>query len=487
MKLGQLFSSGVPERARDLNIAGLAADSRQVRPGYLFAAFQGVAAHGRDFIAQAKANGAVAVLSAGDLNDDPGLPHIISADARADFAVAASLFFPRRPKVIVGVTGTNGKSSTVDFLRQIWTHAGKRAASLGTLGAIWNGRVRDLGHTTADPVQVHQTLQLLADDGVTHAAMEVSSHGLAQHRVDSVAFDAAAFTNLTQDHLDYHETMEAYRAAKLRIWDLVRRPGVAVINADSPEAGAFELQALACTEHGAAQLRVVSAGWRSDANGLKIVEIQPRPNAQTMNLRWAGKEYKVELPLIGEFQAINAVTSAALALTLGETPEAVFAGMASLSPVKGRMEHVGQSASGGHVFVDYAHTPDGLDVLLRAARPHAPGRIIVVFGCGGDRDADKRAKMGAIAQRQADVVIVTDDNPRSEEPSAIRAQIIQGAPNATEIGDRAQAIRETVSMLKSGDALMIAGKGHETGQVIRGVTHPFSDQEVARKALEYSR
>lgn len=226
-------------------------------------------------------------------------------------------------------------------------------------------------------------------------------------------------------------------------------------------------------------------GWRAPREGaLKIVEIQPRPNAQTMTLRWNGEEQDVELPLIGEFQAINAVTAATLALALGELPENVWAGMSKLKPVRGRMEHVGQSKTGGHVFVDYAHTPDGLDVLLRAARPHAPGRIIAVFGCGGDRDADKRPKMGAIAARHADVVIVTDDNPRGEAPASIRAQILKAAPNATEIGDRAQAIREAVSMLKPGDALMIAGKGHETGQIIKGVVHPFSDQDVARAALE---
>ncbi len=484
MKLSELFTSGVPDAARDLEIAGLSADSRQVQPGFLFAAFQGVGAHGRDFLALAKANGAVAVLSAGDLGGDPGLPHIVSAEARADFAAAASLFYPRRPSVLVGVTGTNGKSSTVDFLRQIWAACGKRAASLGTLGAIWDGAVRDLGHTTADAVQLHQTLQMLADQGVTHAALEVSSHGLAQHRVDGLALDAAAFTNLTQDHLDYHQTMEAYRAAKLRIWDIVKRPGIAVINADAAQAEVFEVRARADIGHIAPALEIVFCGWRAPrAHALKIVEIQPRPNAQAMILLWNGKEAKVELPLIGEFQALNAVCAAALALALGEAPEAVWAAMARLRPVKGRLEHVGQSKSGGHVFVDYAHTPDGLDVLLRAARPHAPGRVIVVFGCGGDRDGDKRAKMGAIAARQADIVIVTDDNPRNEEPTLIRAQILQGAPGVIEIGDRGKAIAHAVAMLQAGDALMIAGKGHETGQIVKGATLPFSDQEVARKAM----
>jgi UDP-N-acetylmuramoyl-L-alanyl-D-glutamate--2,6-diaminopimelate ligase len=484
MKLGALFQSGVPESARDLDITGLTADSRRVKPGFLFAALKGVAAHGRDYLAQAKANGAVAVLSGGDLNADAGIPEIIDANPREAFALAASEFYPRRPHTLVAVTGTNGKSSTVDFLRQIWTHTGKRAASLGTLGAIGPNGVIDLGHTTPDPVAIHETLQDLADGGVTHAAMEVSSHGLEQERAAGLAFDAGAFTNLTQDHLDYHQTMDAYRAAKMRLWDLVKRPGVAVINADSPEADNFEHGARDSGGHIAAALTVVTAGWRAGPEGLKIVEIQPRANAQTLTLRWSGKEYDVELPLIGEFQALNAVMAGALALALGDAPEAVFAGMEKLKPVKGRMEHVGATKAGAHVFVDYAHTPDGLDVLLRAARPHAPGRIIAVFGCGGDRDADKRPKMGAIAQRQADVVIVTDDNPRNEDAASIRAQVLKGAPNATEIGDRAQAIREAVAMLKPGDALMIAGKGHETGQIIKGVTHPFSDQDIARKALE---
>jgi UDP-N-acetylmuramoyl-L-alanyl-D-glutamate--2,6-diaminopimelate ligase len=425
------------------------------------------------------------------------LPHVVSANPRSDFAKAASQFYPRRPEVLVGVTGTNGKSSTVDFLRQIWVHAGKRAASLGTLGAIWDSGAIDLGHTTADPVRMHQTLQMLADAGVTHAAMEVSSHGLEQHRVDGLQFNAGAFTNLTQDHLDYHKTMDEYREAKLKLWTYVSQ--VAVINADSPEAVRFAAAARATLSSPAVYvshpplqrpvptfppLRVVTAGWRAGPEGLKIEEISPRPASQVLTLKWNGAVEKVELPLIGEFQALNAVCAAALALALSEDPLAVFAGFEALKPVKGRMEHVGATRNGAHVFVDYAHTPDGLDTLLRAARPHAPGRIIVVFGCGGDRDKSKRAKMGAIAQKQADLVIVTDDNPRSEDPAAIRAEIMQGARGGEEMGDRAYAIRAAIGMLQSGDALLIAGKGHETGQIIKGVSHPFSDQDVARAALE---
>lgn len=478
MKLGDLFDSGVPDGAAQLSIAGLTADSRAVKPGYLFAALQGVTAHGRDYVDQAIERGAAAVLSAGDLGAAPSVAHVAAGNPRRAFALAASRFYPARPQTIVAVTGTNGKSSTVDFLRQIWAHAGKSAASLGTLGAIGPNGVIDLGHTTPDPAAVHATLSRLAQEGVTHAAMEASSHGLEQHRVDGLSFDAAAFTNLTQDHLDYHVDMGAYRDAKLKLWGLVKAGGAAIINADAAEGAAFENNAKK------AGLHILLCGWRAPREGaLKIVEIQPRPASQTMTLLWAGKEHDVELPLIGEFQALNAVCAATLALALGDTPDAVFAGLAALEPVKGRMEHVGESKSGGHVFVDYAHTPDGLDVLLRAARPHAPGRIIAVFGCGGDRDKDKRPKMGAIAARQADVVIVTDDNPRSEDPAAIRAQVLAGAPNAQEIGDRATAIKQAVAMLRPGDALLIAGKGHETGQIIKGVTHPFSDQDVARAEL----
>jgi UDP-N-acetylmuramoyl-L-alanyl-D-glutamate--2,6-diaminopimelate ligase len=478
-KLSELFDTGVPVDAASMEITGLTADSRNVKPGYLFAALAGVAAHGRDFIAQAKANGAAAVLSAGDLGADPGIPHVVVPNARRAFALAAAAWSPFRPEVVVGVTGTNGKSSTVDFLRQIWEHAGIGGASIGTLGAIYAGDTMDMGHTTPDPVALHWMLMHLSVSECTHVAMEVSSHGLEQHRVDGITFDAAAFTNLTQDHLDYHTDMASYRDAKMKLWALVKPNGKAIINADAAEGEAFEAGAKA------KNLDIVLCGWRAPRdNALKIIEIQPRPNAQTMNLLWQGKEYKVELPLIGEFQAINAVTAATLALATGEQPETVFAGMEKLQPVKGRMEHIGQSKSGGHVFVDYAHTPDGLDVLLRAARPHAPGRIIAVFGCGGDRDTDKRPKMGAIAARHADVVIVTDDNPRGEEPAAIRAQILKAAPNATEIGDRAQAIRDAIAMMQPGDAVMIAGKGHETGQIIAGVTYPFSDQDVARAALE---
>jgi UDP-N-acetylmuramoyl-L-alanyl-D-glutamate--2,6-diaminopimelate ligase len=480
LKLADLFagtSARVPADAAAVDISGITADSRKVKPGFLFAALQGVAADGRNFIPDAKARGAVAVLSDSDVSE-AGVARVVSAHARRDLALAAGKFYPRMPATRVAVTGTNGKSSTVDFLRQIWAANGRKAASLGTLGAIWaDGRI-DLGHTTADPVAVHEMLQTLADAGVTHMALEASSHGLHQHRLDAVGFHAGAFLNLTQDHLDYHATMDGYREAKQMLWPLVKSGGSAVINADSPEGPAF---AKAADQRG---LRVLQTGWRAPGHAsLKIDEIQPRPNAQTLSLLWQGEEVKVELPLIGEFQAINATTAAALALALGDKPADVWRAMAALKPVKGRMEHVGATAKGAHVFVDYAHTPDGLDVLLRAARPHAPGRVVLVFGCGGDRDAGKRPKMGAVAERFADVVIVTDDNPRSENPASIRKQVLVGCPKGEEIGDRAVAIRDAIGRLQKGDALLIAGKGHETGQIIKGVTHPFADQDVVKEAL----
>jgi UDP-N-acetylmuramoyl-L-alanyl-D-glutamate--2,6-diaminopimelate ligase len=473
--MDKLFGQS-PSGLAGYSVAGLTADSRKVLPGFVFVALKGVNTHGKDFIPQAKAAGAIAVLGGAEC-EGFGLPLIRVDNPRLAFAQAAAKFYAVQPALVAAVTGTNGKTSTVDFLRQIWATAGRKSASLGTLGAIWPGGAIDIGLTTGDPVQIHETLARFCADGVTHAAMEASSHGLDQHRLDGVKLRVGAFTNLTQDHLDYHGTMDAYREAKLRLWDLLEAGAPAVVNADAAAGPAFEERARD------RKLDVITAGWRADAHGLKIMELMPRPNGQMLELRWREKTAKVELPLIGEFQALNAVTAAAMALAGGETPDAVWAGLEALLPVKGRMEHVGATAHGAHVFVDYAHTPDGLDVLLRAARPHAPGRIVLVFGCGGDRDTAKRAKMGAIAAKFADVVIVTDDNPRSEDPASIRRMVLEGAPGAVEIGDRASAIRHGVAMLTPGDALLIAGKGHETGQIIKGVVHPFSDQEAALDAL----
>nr|WP_070961249.1 UDP-N-acetylmuramoyl-L-alanyl-D-glutamate--2,6-diaminopimelate ligase [Hyphomonas sp. Mor2] len=457
-------------------IKGLTADSRRVEPGFVFAAMQGVVTDGRKFIPSAIEAGAVAVLG-------EALPPIDGAialevdNARLALAEASARFYARQPETIVAVTGTNGKSSTVDFLRQIWDGAGLRAASMGTLGAIGpNGHI-DLGHTTPDPVAIHATLQTLADDGVSHVAMEASSHGLDQYRLDAVSLAGVAFTNLTQDHLDYHETMDEYRAAKLRLFsELAPRGCPAVVNADSDQRLFFEEAAKS------AGLDIVSVGWRG--NDLKIEELMPKATGQRLFLDWRGEKAAIDLPLIGEFQALNALTAAGLALAGGTELQAVASGMAALKPVKGRLEYVGETADGAGVFVDYAHTPAGLDVLIRAARPHTAGRLIVVFGCGGDRDRGKRPLMGEVAAKHADRVIVTDDNPRSEDPAFIRSEVLAGVPDGIEIGDRGEAIRHAIKDLRRGDTLLIAGKGHETGQIIGDTIVPFSDQDTALAALK---
>lgn len=460
----------------DLPVVGITADSRQIKPGYVFAALQGVVADGRAYIPQALAAGAIAVVGE-DLPAIEGAIAIDVSNARLALAQASARFHPVQPDHIIAITGTNGKSSTVDFLRQIWDSAGMKAASMGTLGAIGpNGNI-DLGHTTPDPVAIHETLSTLASEGVGHVAMEASSHGLAQYRLDAVNLSAVAFTNLTQDHLDYHKDMDGYRAAKLRLFgDLAPKGCPAVVNADSDERGAFETVAKA------RGLDLISVGWRGA--DLKIEELMPRATGQRLFLNWRGEKAAVDLPLIGEFQALNALTAAGLALAGDMDLQAVATGLSKLQPVKGRLEYVGQTVDGAGVFVDYAHTPAGLDVLIRAARPHTAGRLVVVFGCGGDRDKGKRPQMGAIAAKHADTVIVTDDNPRSEDPATIRAEILTAVPEGTEVGDRGKAIAQAIAGLQKGDTLLIAGKGHETGQIIGDTVVPFSDQDTAIAALK---
>lgn len=474
MTLRELFFD-YSSAASDDPVLGITADSRAVRAGYVFAALQGVQADGRDYIPQALEQGAIAILGH-DLPTDLPILAIDVPEPRLSLSQISARLYPEQPKTIVAVTGTNGKSSTVDFLRQIWEHMGKRAASLGTLGAVGPSGAVDLGHTTPDPVAIHQTLQNLARDGVTHAAMEASSHGLAQYRLDAVELSGGAFTNLTQDHLDYHPSFEDYRDAKLRlVTELIPASCPVIINADSDERKSFEKAAKA----GACP--IVSVGWRGA--DLKISELMPRAHGQKLFLNWRGEDAELDLPLVGEFQALNALTAAGLALALGDPFDAVLAGMAALQPVKGRMEFVGETAQGAGIFVDYAHTPDGLDTLLRAARPHTAGQLILVFGAGGDRDKTKRPLMGGVAAKHADQVIVTDDNPRSEVPETVRAAILAAAPEADEIGDRRLAIFEGISRLRAGDTLLIAGKGHETGQTVGDKTLPFSDQETALAAL----
>ncbi|MFN4225376.1 MAG: UDP-N-acetylmuramoyl-L-alanyl-D-glutamate--2,6-diaminopimelate ligase [Hyphomonas sp.] len=457
-------------------ILGMTADSRQVQPGWLFAALKGTVHDGVRFVPMAIEKGAAAILSDGRA-ETGSVPHVIADEPRRALALAAKRFYGVQPETVVAVTGTNGKSSTVDFARQIWSRAGFRAASMGTLGAIGPSGKIDIGHTTPDPITIHETLKALAEQNVTHCAMEASSHGLDQHRLDGVDLSAVAFLNLSQDHLDYHATMEDYRDAKLKLFRSLAPKGVpAIVNSDSDQREVFEA---AAREAG---LAVVSFGWRGE--DLWIDELMPKATGQTLFLYWKDVEQKpVDLPLIGEFQALNALAAAALCLSLGMEFPAVAEGLANLKPVKGRLELVGKTETGAAVFVDYAHTPDGLDVLLRAVRPHTAGRLKVIFGCGGDRDAKKRPIMGEIASRQADDVIVTDDNPRSEDPSKIRAAVLGGAKGAREIGDRAEAIRTVIREMKKGDTLVIAGKGHETGQIIGKDILPFSDQDVALAAL----
>lgn len=473
MKLKDLFP--LAENG-ETEIQGMTADSRKVQPGWLFAALKGSVHDGAKFAPVALKQGAAAILSDGSAEAGEAA-HVVADEPRRALALAAKRFYAAQPKTVVAVTGTNGKSSTVDFARQIWSHAGFKAASMGTLGAIGPGGKVDIGHTTPDPVTIHETLKTLAAQGVTHCAMEASSHGLEQHRLDGVDLSAVAFLNFTQDHLDYHGSMEEYLQSKLRLFRSLAPKGVpAIVNADSDQRDAFES---AAKEAG---LPVISFGWRGE--DLWIDELMPKQAGQTLFLYWKDVEQKpIELPLIGEFQALNALAAAALCLSLGMEFTAVADGLSKLKPVKGRLEFVGKTESGAAIFVDYAHTPDGLDVLLRAARPHTAGRLKVIFGCGGDRDAKKRPIMGEIASRQADDVIVTDDNPRSEDPAAIRAAILEGAKGAREIGDRAEAIRVVVGELRKGDTLVIAGKGHETGQIVGKEVLPFSDQDEALAAL----
>ena len=480
MKLGEILAPvAAPDGAADIEIAGLTLDSRAVQPGFLFAALPGFKVHGRLFIPQAIEQGAAAILTDSPV-DGASVPVIVSEDPAAELARLAARFHPGQPGYVVAVTGTNGKSSTVEFLRQIWAAGGRNAACLGTLGVTRSSGIESTGYTTPDAVALHRALASLAEEGVTHLAMEASSHGLKQRRMEAVELAAGGFTNLTQDHLDYHPDFADYFASKQRLFtERLPEGAPAVINVDSEWGGKIADSARQ------AKLDVMTVGWRG--GDLQIREVTPRAASQDIVLGWGGKDIRLFLPLVGEFQTLNAVGAAALAIKSGMEPDDVFDALTDLKGVPGRLEKAGETADGSPVLVDYAHTPDGLDKLLRAARPHTRGRVIVVVGCGGDRDPTKRSKMGLIAAREADHVIVTDDNPRSEDPAAIRAEILKGAPNAEEIADRSQAIRAGVSMLKEGDTLLLAGKGHETGQTIGGEVHPFDDREEARRWLSQRR
>ena len=462
--------------ALDPEIAGITADSRKVGPGFLFAALPGAKADGRSFISAALAAGAAAVLAPPDVAD-LSVPVIHAQDLRRAYALAAKAFWGEQPKTCVAVTGTNGKTSVAVFCRQIFERLGHKAASMGTLGVrIGAEQVTPAGLTTPDAADVATLLADLARRGVTHLALEASSHGVDQRRLDGVELAAAGFTNLTQDHLDYHGTMGAYRAAKLRLFEsLLPRGRTAVLNADSDAFGAFAAASVLAGH------TVLSVGQHGQS--LKLLERTLLSDGQRLKLRSGEGGFEIKLPLAGAFQASNAMVAAGLCIATGEPIEAVLEALEHVEGAPGRLQRVGAGARGGEAYVDYAHTPDGLQTVLTALRPHARGRLIVVFGAGGDRDKGKRPLMGQAASRLADVVIVTDDNPRSETPAAIRAEILKAAPGAREIADRREAIREACLLIGDGDVLVVAGKGHEQGQIVGDVVHPFDDVAVTAAAL----
>jgi UDP-N-acetylmuramoyl-L-alanyl-D-glutamate--2,6-diaminopimelate ligase len=459
----------------DVEVRGLAADSRRVRPGDLFAALSGARADGRAYVADALARGAAAILGdASLLESPPPVPLLVADDPRRALALAASAFFGRQPRAVAAVTGTNGKTSTASFVRQLWTAMGRPAASVGTLGVEAPGREPLAALTTPEPITLHRTLAELAAEGVEHLAIEASSHGLDQRRLDGLTIRAAAFTNLTRDHFDYHGTAEAYLAAKARLFDTILPEGAAaVLNADVPE---FEHLGRVAE---ARRLRVIDYG--RGARTLRLLRQEPAPDGQTIMFAANGREHAVRSRLVGGFQAHNLLAALGLVLGCGDRLDEVLPHLGGITGAHGRMQLVAHHPSGAAAFVDYAHTPDALEQALLALRPHAERRLVVVFGCGGDRDPGKRPQMGAVAVRLADRAVVTDDNPRGEDSSAIRRQVLAGAPGADEVGDREEAIRSAFAGLESGDLLLVAGKGHERGQTVGDRVLPFDDAEVLRR------
>lgn len=468
---------------RDPALSGVTADSRAVRAGMLFAALPGTAVHGATFIGAALEQGAAAVLTdatgarlAAEALAETDVALVVAEDPRAALACAAALWFGAQPEVMVAVTGTNGKTSVATFTRQIWAALGHEAINIGTTG-IEGAWTAPSGHTTPDPVTLQKLLAAAAQGGVTHAAMEASSHGIDQRRLDGVRLKAAGFTNLTQDHLDYHKTMEAYFEAKAQLFTrLLPDDGVAVVNLDGAKGS--EMAELALSRG----LRVLTVGKGQGAD-LQIAATRPDATGQEVRYLWQGRAFQTRLALIGAFQAENVAVAAGLAIAAGDAPEAVLGVLPRLTGVRGRMQLAATRRNGAAVYVDYAHTPDALETALKALRPHVMGRIVVVFGAGGDRDRTKRPLMGAAARAHADVLYVTDDNPRTEEPASIRAAILQACPEAHEVGDRAEAILRAVDALLPGDALLIAGKGHESGQVVGTDVYPFDDVEQASVAV----
>jgi UDP-N-acetylmuramoyl-L-alanyl-D-glutamate--2,6-diaminopimelate ligase len=466
-----------PPADLELPVTGLTADSRVAEPGNLFFALAGVKTDGARFAREARSKGAIAIVAApgAEISDD-GAPVLRADDPRLALARMAAAFFGPQPRVMAAVTGTAGKTSVASFLRQIWAHAGEKAAMLGTTGVIAPGRSEYGSLTTPDPVALHRLLAELASDGVTHAAMEASSHGLDQRRLDGVTLSVAGFTNLGRDHMDYHPSMEDYMAAKMRLFDTLLPKGApAVIFADDP----WSERAVEVAERAGG--RVLTVGRKGGFLSLKRVE--HLRHKQIAEVHLDGRIFEVHVPLAGDFQISNALVAAGMAIATGTGADQAMAALEHLTGASGRLELVGSTAEGAPAYVDYAHKPEALENVLDAVRPFTTGRIILVFGCGGDRDRGKRPIMGAIATRLADLVIVTDDNPRSEEPASIRAEILAAAPGATEIADRADAIRTAVDMLQAGDTLIVAGKGHEQGQTVGDTVLHFSDHEEIRAAL----
>jgi UDP-N-acetylmuramoyl-L-alanyl-D-glutamate--2,6-diaminopimelate ligase len=481
MKLRDLFSDDatIDPQAEATVVSGLAADSRVVKPGDVFFALAGSKTDGARFIDSAIAAGAVAVVGDHPPQGLGQVPFVRTPNPRRALALAAAKFFPRQPQTIAAVTGTSGKTSVAAFTRQIWQRLGHASASIGTIGLVSPKRAIYGSLTTPDPIALHRQLDEIAGDGVTHLAFEASSHGLDQYRLDGVRIAAGGFTNLTRDHMDYHPDVAHYLAAKLRLFrDLVMADGAAVISADHDCSQAVIDAARA------RGLRIMTVGSKGDGagEGIRLVEATIDGFAQKLTLEHRGHRHAVRLPLVGEFQIENALVSAGLAIGTGSVPDRVFEALEHLEGAKGRLERVAER-NGAPIFVDYAHKPDALAKALQALRPYAKRKLIVVFGAGGDRDAGKRPLMGAIAAENADAVIVTDDNPRSENPDRIRAAILAAATGAKDIGDRAEAIRVAIAGLQSGDALLIAGKGHETGQIVGNSTLPFSDHDAVAAAL----
>jgi len=471
--------------AHDPAVSGISADSRQIKSGYIFVAIKGTSQNGADFIADATCRGASAVVIEQDMPHDPVPDHVAliqTLNTRHALSVLASRFYPDQPKTIAAVTGTSGKTSTVQFTRSLWKTAGYKAASLGTLGLITDEGTTYGNLTTPDSVALHKIMHDLAHEGVTHLAMEASSQGIAMRRLDSARVDLAAFTNLSRDHLDYHQTMEHYFAAKLRLFtSILKQGGWAVLNADAPEFD--DLNAIVL----ARGCKVLSYGMQG--REIRLLSHAPCPHGQTMRFELLGQIYDIMLPLAGSFQVSNSLCALGLAVAGGCDPSSMAHGLERLEGVAGRLELIGRTPKGASIFVDYAHKPSALEHVLKAMRGHLGegARLYVVFGCGGNRDRGKRPLMGAIAQQYADRVIVTDDNPRHEDAAAIRKEILDGFQQGAapvEIADRAQAIETAIKELAAGDVLVVAGKGHEEGQIIGHDVLPFHDGKEIKKVLE---